>query len=137
ELFFESVLREDRSVLDLLDAGYTFVNERVARHYGIPGIKGPHFRRVELPPDSPRRGLLGHGSLLTVTSLPDRTSPVIRGNWILENLLGAEPPAPPANVPPLDDTNVTDGEGRMLSLRDRLEAHRANPACASCHTLMD
>jgi hypothetical protein len=137
ELFFDSVLREDRSVLDLLDADYTFVNERVARHYGIAGIRGTHFRRIELPPESPRRGLLGHGSILTVTSLPDRTSPVLRGNWILENLLGAEPPAPPANVPPLEDTNVTDGAGRMLSLRGRLAAHRANPTCASCHTLMD
>ncbi|HUF74183.1 MAG TPA: DUF1592 domain-containing protein [Gammaproteobacteria bacterium] len=137
ELFFTSVLREDRSVLDLLDADYTFVNERVARHYDMPEIKGAHFRRVELPPGSPRRGLLGHGSILTVTSLPDRTSPVIRGNWILENLLGAEPPAPPANVPALEDTSVTDGAGRMLSLRDRLAAHRANPTCASCHTLMD
>ncbi len=137
ELFFTSVLREDRSVLDLLDADYTYVNERVARHYGITGIKGAHFRRVELPSDSPRRGLLGHGSILTVTSLPDRTSPVLRGKWVLENLLGAEPPAPPANVPPLESTNVTDGTGRMLSLRERLAAHRANPTCASCHKLMD
>jgi hypothetical protein len=137
ELFFASVLREDRSVLDLLDADYTFLNERVARHYGIPGIKGAHFRRVELPAGSPRRGLLGHGSILTVTSLPDRTSPVVRGNWMLENLLGAEPPAPPANVPALEDTNLTDGAGGMLSLRDRLAAHRENPTCASCHTLMD
>jgi hypothetical protein len=137
ELFFASVLRDDQSVLSLLDADYTFVNERVARHYGMPGIKGPHFRRVELPPDSPRRGLLGHGSILTVTSLPDRTSPVLRGKWVLENLLGAEPPDPPANVPALENSNVTDGAGRMLSLRDRLEAHRANPTCASCHTLMD
>lgn len=137
ELFFTSVMREDRSVLDLLDADYTYVNERVARHYGIPGIKGAHFRRVELPLDSPRRGLLGHGSILTVTSLPDRTSPVLRGKWVLENLLGAEPPDPPANVPELENSNVTDGAGRMLSLRERLAAHRANPTCASCHTLMD
>jgi hypothetical protein len=137
ELFFASVLREDRSVLNLLDADYTFVNERVARHYGIPEIKGAHFRRIDLPPGSPRRGLLGHGSILTVTSLPDRTSPVLRGKWVLENLLGAEPPAPPPNVPALESTNVTDGAGRMLSLRERLAAHRANPTCASCHTLMD
>lgn len=137
ELFFASVLREDRSVLDLLDADYTFLNERVARHYGIRGISGSHFRRVQLPHDSPRRGLLGQASILAVTSLPDRTSPVVRGKWILENLLGAESPSPPANVPPLEDTNVTDGAGRMLSLRDRLAAHRANPTCASCHTLMD
>jgi mono/diheme cytochrome c family protein len=137
ELFFASVLREDRSVLDLLDADYTFLNERVARHYGIPGITGAHFRRVELPPGSPRGGLLGQGSVLTVTSQPDRTSPVLRGKWVLENLLGAAPPSPPANVPPLEATNVTDGTGRMLSLRERLAAHRSNPNCASCHTLMD
>ncbi len=137
ELFFASVLREDRSVLDLLNADYTFVNERVARHYGLPNIKGSHFRRVQLPADSPRRGVLGHGSLLAVTSHADRTSPVVRGHWVLENLLGAEPPAPPANVPPLDATGLTDGNGKMLSLRERLAAHRANPTCASCHASMD
>ncbi len=137
ELFFASVLREDKSVLELLDADYTFVNERVAEHYGLPNVKGSHFRRVQLPLESRRRGLLGHGSVLAVTSYADRTSPVVRGHWILENLLGAEPPPPPANVPPLEATNVTDGNGTMLSLRDRLEAHRANPSCASCHTLMD
>jgi hypothetical protein len=137
ELFFASVLREDRSVLELLDADYTFVNERVARHYGIPNVKGSHFRRVELPEGSPRRGLLGHGSVLAVTSRADRTSPVVRGQWILENLLGAEPPPPPANVPPLDATNTTDGQGAVLSLRERLTAHRANPTCASCHLAMD
>ena len=137
ELFFASVLREDRSVLELLNADYTFVNERVAQHYGLPNVKGSHFRRVQLPADSPRRGLLGHGSLLAVTSYADRTSPVVRGHWILENLLGAEPPPPPADVPPLEATNVTDGAGGMLSLRERLAAHRANPSCASCHTVMD
>jgi Protein of unknown function (DUF1592)/Protein of unknown function (DUF1588)/Protein of unknown function (DUF1587)/Protein of unknown function (DUF1585)/Protein of unknown function (DUF1595) len=137
ELFFASVLREDRSVLDLLSADYTFVNERVARHYGLPNVKGNHFRRVQLPADSPRRGLLGHGSLLAVTAYADRTSPVVRGHWILENLLGAEPPPPPANVPPLDATGVTDGQGTMLSLRERLAVHRENPTCASCHVLMD
>jgi hypothetical protein len=137
ELFFASVVREDRSVLELLNADYTFVNERVARHYGLPNVKGNHFRRVQLPADSPRRGLLGHGSLLAVTSYADRTSPVVRGRWILDNLLGAEPPPPPANVPPLEETGVTDGAGTMLSLRERLEAHRANPSCASCHALMD
>jgi hypothetical protein len=137
ELFFASVLREDRSVLELLDADYTFVNERVARHYGLPNVKGSHFRRVQLPPESPRRGLLGHGSLLAVTSYADRTSPVVRGHWILENLLGAEPPAPPANVPPLEATSVTDGRGKMLSLRERLAVHRENPSCASCHAMMD
>ena len=128
ELFFASVLREDKSVLELLDADYTFVNERVARHYGIPNVKGSHFRRVQLPEGSPRRGLLGHGSVLAVTSRADRTSPVVRGQWILENLLGAEPPPPPANVPPLEETNVTDGKGAVLSLRERLTAHRANPS---------
>ena len=137
ELFFASVLREDRSVLELLDADYTFVNERVAQHYGLPNVKGSHFRRVQLPPDSPRRGLLGQGSLLAVTSHADRTSPVVRGHWVLENLLGAAPPPPPANVPPLEATSVTDGSGTMLSLRERLAVHRGNPSCASCHTLMD
>jgi hypothetical protein len=137
ELFFASVLREDRSVLDLLDADYTFVNERVARHYGIAGVKGNHFRRVQLPADSPRRGLLGQGSILAVTSHADRTSPVVRGHWVLGNLLGAEPPPPPANVPALEATNVTNGGGKLLSLRERLEVHRANPMCASCHALMD
>jgi hypothetical protein len=124
-------------VLELLDADYTFVNERVARHYGIPNVKGSHFRRVQLAADSPRRGLLGHGSVLAVTSRADRTSPVVRGQWILENLLGAEPPPPPADVPPLDATSVTDGRGTVLSLRERLTAHRANPTCASCHVAMD
>jgi hypothetical protein len=137
ELFFASVLREDRSVLELLDADYTFVNERVARHYGLPNVKGSHFRRVQLPPDSPRRGVLGHGSVLAVTSYADRTSPVVRGHWILDNLLGAAPPPPPANVPPLEATSVTDGNGTLLSLRERLAVHRANPTCASCHALMD
>jgi hypothetical protein len=137
ELFFASVLREDRSVLELLDADYTFVNERVARHYGLPNVKGSHFRRVALPAASPRRGLLGHGSILAVTSRADRTSPVVRGQWILDNLLGAEPPPPPADVPPLEATSVTDGRGTVLSLRERLTAHRENPACASCHLSMD
>jgi hypothetical protein len=137
ELFFASVLREDRSVLELLDADYTYVNERVAEHYGLEHVQGSHFRRVQLPEGSPRRGLLGHGSLLAVTSYADRTSPVVRGHWILQNLLGAEPPPPPANVPPLEATAVTDGSGTVLSLRERLAAHRENPSCASCHTLMD
>ncbi len=134
ELFFASIVQEDRSALDLLRADYTFVNERVARHYGLPNVKGTHFRRVTLPADSPRRGLLGHGSILTVTSYPDRTSPVVRGKWILENLLGVPPPPPPADVPDLEETS--DGGG-TLSIRERLAAHRANPSCASCHALMD
>ena len=136
ELFFSSIVREDRNVLDLLDADYTYVNDRVAQHYGIPNVQGNHFRRVQLPPDSPRRGLLGKGSILVVTSQPDRTSPVLRGKWVLQNLLGAEPPPPPANVPPLDATKATSG-GKLLSMRQRLEEHRANPACATCHTMMD
>ena len=134
ELFFGSVVREDLSALDLLRANYTFLNERVARHYGIPNIKGAQFRRVTLPPDNPRRGLLGHGSILAVTSYPDRTSPVVRGKWILENLLGSAPPPPPADVPELA---ATDGAGTALSMRDRLAAHRARPACAGCHAMMD
>ena len=134
ELFFASIVQEDRSALDLLRADYTFVNERVARLYGLPNVKGNHFRRVTLPADSPRRGLLGQGSILTVTSYPDRTSPVVRGKWILENLLGTPPPPPPADVPDLEETS--DGGG-TLSIRERLAAHRANPTCASCHALMD
>jgi hypothetical protein len=134
ELFFGSIVREDRSVHDLLTADYTYLNGRVAKHYGIEGVKGPHFRRVQLPPDNPRRGIFGHGSILTVTSYPDRTSPVIRGKWILENLLGAPPPAPPPNVPGLVET---DGSGTKLTMRERLAVHRADPNCASCHAVMD
>jgi hypothetical protein len=134
ELFFASIVQEDRSALDLLRADYTFLNERVARLYGIPNIKGNHFRRVTLPSDSPRRGLLGHGSILTVTSYPDRTSPVVRGKWILENLLGTPPPPPLPNVP---DLEATDGSGTTLPMRERLAAHRASPTCASCHVLME
>ena len=133
ELFFESMLREDRSVLDLLDADYTFVNERLARHYQIPHIYGSHFRRVTLN-DEERRGLLGQGSILTVTSYPNRTSPVLRGKWLLENILGTPPPPPPPNVPALKDRGE---DGEALSVRQRMEQHRANPACASCHARMD
>jgi hypothetical protein len=133
ELFFGSIVQEDRSALDLLRADYTFVNERVARLYGLPNIKGNHFRRVTLPEDSPRRGLLGHGSILTVTSYPHRTSPVVRGKWILENLLGVPPPPPPPDVPELEDSS----EGETLTMRERLAKHRANPSCATCHNLMD
>ena len=132
ELFVESQLREDHSVVDLLTANYTFVNERLARHYGIPGVYGSRFRRVTL--DEGRGGLLGHGSVLTVTSHATRTSPVLRGKWVLENILGAPPPPPPANVPPLEETG--DGE-TPRSGRERLEQHRANPVCASCHARMD
>jgi hypothetical protein len=134
ELFFDSIVREDRSALDLLRADYTFVNERLAEHYGIPNVKGNHFRRVTLGPETKRRGLLGQGSILTVTSYPDRTSPVVRGKWILENLLGSPPPPPLPNVPQL---RATTAEGQVLSMRQRMERHRANPVCASCHAMMD
>ena len=134
ELFFESIKNEDRSVLDLLRANYTFVNERLARHYGIPYIYGSHFRRVELPEGSPRGGLLGQASILTVTSYGNRTSPVQRGKWVLENLMAMPPPPPPPGVPPLKDAAAA---GKVLSMRERMEEHRANPACASCHRLMD
>jgi mono/diheme cytochrome c family protein len=134
ELFFASIVREDRSAFDLLRANYTFLNERLARHYGIAGVKGSHFRRVELEKDSMRLGLLGQGSILTVTSYPDRTSPVKRGKWILENLLGTPPPPPLPNV---GDLKVTGETGAVLSMRQRMELHRANPVCASCHSMMD
>jgi hypothetical protein len=134
ELFVESTIREDRSLLELLSANYTFVNERLARHYGIPGIYGDRFRRVTLDRDHPRGGLLGHGGLLMVTSHPNRTSPVLRGKWLLESILGAPPPEPPPNVPGLPDR--AEG-GAPASVRERLEQHRANPVCASCHAPMD
>jgi mono/diheme cytochrome c family protein len=133
ELFFENLVRGDRSVLELLTADYTFVNERLARHYGIPNVSGARFRRVALTGDE-RRGLLGQGSILTVTSYPQRTSPVLRGKWILENFLGAPPPMRPPNIPDLQPTNA---EGKVLSMREQMEQHRANPACAGCHALMD
>jgi hypothetical protein len=134
ELFFDSLIREDRSAYDLLRADYTFLNERLARHYGIAGVKGSHFRRVALGPDSPRAGILGQGSVLTVTSYPDRTSPVVRGKWILENLLGTPPPPPLPNV---GDLKPKDESGVVLSMRERMEQHRRNPICASCHSMMD
>ncbi len=134
ELFFQSIVREDRGALELLTADYTFLDERLARHYGIAGVKGTEFRRVELPAGSMRRGLLGQASILTVTSHPDRTSPIVRGKWILENLLGTPPPPPPPNVPELKSTGTA---GAVLSMRARMTAHRANPACAGCHAMMD
>ena len=133
ELFFDSILREGRSVIDLLTADHTFLNERLARHYGIPGVYGSDFRRVSLA-DGNRRGLLGQGSILTVTSYPDRTSPVGRGKWVLENVLGTPPPPPPPNVPELEPAEDT---GRVLAMRERMEQHRENPVCASCHRVMD
>ncbi len=134
EMFVDSVIREDRSALDLLRANYTFLNERLARHYGILNVKGNRFRRVELPADSHRGGLLGQGSILTVTSYPDRTSPVVRGKWILENLLGTPPPPPLPNVPPLKPPSFA---GKVLTMRERIAAHRNSPVCASCHSMMD
>jgi mono/diheme cytochrome c family protein len=135
ELFFGSVMREDRNVLDLMTADYTFVNERLARHYKIPNISGSHFRRVPVTNEA-RKGLLGQGSILMVTSHTDRTSPVVRGKWILDNLLGAPPPPPPAMVPPLKESAEREG-GKILSMRERMEEHRSNPACSSCHSIMD
>ena len=133
ELFFASVMREDRSIVDLLTADYTFVNERLARHYGIPNVYGSRFRRVTLAPElAARRGLLGKGGILMATSQADRTSPVLRGKWILENLLGTTPPAPPANVPPLD---IKPGAAPR-TIRERMATHR-QPACASCHQMID
>jgi cytochrome c551/c552 len=134
ELFFQSIVRDDRSVLDLLTADYSYVNERIARHYGIANVSGPAFRRVELPES--RRGLLGQGSILVLTSVADRTSPVMRGKWIMEVLLGSPPPPPPPNVPALEATNATAG-GKLLSTRERMEEHRKNPACVSCHRVID
>ena len=136
ELFFESLIREDRSVLDLLGADYTYVNERLAEHYGIPSVYGSQFRRVTLPPDVAERrgGIFGHGSLLTVTSYPNRTSPVLRGKWVLANILGTPPPAPPADVPDLPDRGE---DGRAATVRDRLQRHRESPACSVCHAPMD
>jgi hypothetical protein len=132
-LFFESIMREDRGVLDLLTANYTFVNERLARHYGIPNVYGSQFRRVTIA-DENRRGLLGQGSVLAVTSYPNRTSVVLRGKYILENILGTPPPSPPADVPPLKET----GEGgKILPLRALMAQHRDNPTCASCHRVID
>ena len=134
ELFIGSTLAEDRSVLDLLRADYTFVNERLARHYGIPGIYGNRFRRVRLPNMQQRGGLLGQGGILALTSYPTRTSPVLRGKWLLDTIVGAPPPSPPSNVPPLPES----GEGgKRVSVRERLEQHRKNPVCASCHANID
>jgi hypothetical protein len=133
ELFVDSIVREDRSILDFLNADYTFVDERLARHYGIPNIYGSRFRRVRIA-DSARRGLLGQASVLAVTSYATRTSPVLRGKWILTNILGSPPPIPPPNTPPLKEN--AEG-GRPMSVRERMEEHRRSPACAGCHATMD
>ena len=135
ELFFDSIVREDRNILDLLTADYTFVNERIARVYHMPNIVGENFRRVTLPDE--RRGILGQGSMLMQTAVADRTSPVQRGKWIMEVLLGSPPPPPPADVPPFDDTKAATATGKPLSTRERMEEHRKNPACQSCHKVID
>ena len=137
ELFFDYLIREDRNVLEILTADYTFVNERLARHYGIPNVAGDRFRKVTLEGEG-RRGILGQGSILTLTSIADRTSPVQRGKWVMEVLLGSPPPPPPPNVPALDVTqNAAAGKGKVLSVREAMEQHRANPSCASCHSVID
>jgi hypothetical protein len=139
ELLFDSLIRENRPITELLTADYTFVNERLAKHYGIPGVYGSRFQRVQLGPElDSRRGLLGKGSLLAVSSQPVRTSPVIRGYWVLQNLLGVPPPPPPPNVPVLQAKAVDQtGNTAPPTMREQMESHRANPTCAACHTLMD
>jgi cytochrome c553 len=135
KLFFNSLVREDKSVLELLTADYTFVNERVARHYGLPNVSGAGFRRVDISA-TPRRGLLGHGGILALTSVADRTSPVLRGKWVMEVLLGTPPPPPPPDVPDLD-ASAAAKDGRLLTTRERMEIHRTNATCNACHRFMD
>jgi hypothetical protein len=135
ELFFDSLVREDHSLLELFSADYTFVNERLAKHYDLPDIAGPRFRRIAYQ-DPERRGILGHGSVLTLTSHAGRTSPVLRGKWVMEVLLGTPPPPPPPDVPDLEETAEAE-DGRLFSVRERLEQHRASPTCASCHRVID
>jgi len=134
KLFFQDQIHRNQGVVDLLTARYTFLNETLAKHYGIAGVAGTRFRRVDLPADSPRGGLLGQGALLMVTSYSNRTSPVLRGKWVLDSLLGTPPPEPPPNVPALKDTGAG---GKPASVRARLEEHRKNPVCAACHSSMD
>ena len=134
ELFFDHVVREDRGVLELLTADYTYLNGRLAGHYDIPNVQGAHFRRVVFPANSPRGGLLGHGSILTLTSHAIRTSPVLRGKWILNNILGTPPPDPPPIVPALVDRKT---HARVETMRERMSAHRADPVCAACHAMID
>jgi hypothetical protein len=135
ELFFHSIVREDRSLLDLFNANYTYINETLADHYDIDGVTGDEFRRVSYPDDS-RKGLFGHASILTLTSHANRTSPVLRGKWVMEVLLGTPPPPPPPDVPDLEKTEGAK-EGRLLTTRERMEMHRSNPTCRSCHLYMD
>jgi len=135
EEFFNNLVREDGSIFDLFKADYSFMDERLARHYGIQGVAGPEFRKVTYPDDT-RRGVLGQGSMLVQTSFANRTSPVLRGKWVMEVLMGSPPPPPPPDVPPFE--NTADGKGgRPLTTRERMELHRANPTCNSCHRFMD
>jgi hypothetical protein len=131
EMFVQNIIREDRSIMDFIDARYSFINERLARHYGVPDVSGPEFRRVDLSA-TPRGGVVTQGSVLTVSSYATRTSPVLRGKWILDNLLDAPPPPPPGDVPNLDEAAI----GTSASLREQLESHRKDPICASCHRRM-
>jgi hypothetical protein len=135
ELFFDSIIREDRSVVDLLDANYTFLDERTSLHYGFGNVRGNQFRRVEIT-DENRRGLLGKGAILALTSVADRTSPVLRGKWVMGVLLGTPPPPPPPSVPKLEETAAV-SSGKILTVRERMEMHRSNPACTSCHQMID
>jgi hypothetical protein len=134
-MFFNHLVREDRPLLELYTADYTFLNERLARHYGILNVSGDHFQRVQYP-DETRRGLLGQGTVLVQTSMATRTSPVLRGKWVMEVLLGTPPPPPPPNVPTLEETQGSK-DGRFLTTRERMELHRANPVCKACHQFMD
>jgi hypothetical protein len=136
ELFFNELVENDGSLMELLHADYTYVNERLAQHYGIDGVAGEHFRRVAYPSDE-RRGVLGHGSILTLTSHATRTSPVLRGKWIMEVLLGSPPPPPPPNVPELEATEEGAEGGKTLTVKELMAMHRANPSCASCHNVID
>src|SRR5205823_1300238 len=138
ELFFNSIVREDRNILDLFTADYTFVNERIAKVYGIANVTGGEFRRVTLGPELDyRRGLFGQGSILMLTSVADRTSPVQRGKWVMEVLFGTPPPPPPPNIPAFDETKSVSASGKTLSVRERMEEHRKNPTCMSCHRFID
>ncbi len=132
-MFFASLVREDRSILDFIDANYSYLNERLARFYNVPNVHGTEFRKVLFATDAHRGGLLGQGSVLTISSYANRTSPVLRGKWVLENLVGAPPPPPPPDVPNLDEAKI----GLSSSMREQLEQHRKNAICASCHTRMD
>ena len=137
ELLFYDLVRNDGSAIKLFTADYTFVNERLAEHYGYTGVAGEEFQRIDYPEDSRRRGILGHGSILTLTSVPARTSPVLRGKYVMEVILGTPPPPPPPGVPPLEETKGSTDEGRALTTRERMEIHRANPTCNACHRFMD